>query len=77
MWKRPKYDLSDLERDKVTEQFWSKWPSNAKRAKFDLFDLQKWPLERFNQIYLSICDLCHPKEASCQKWGKVTEAFLR
>ena len=27
-------------------------------------------LERFNQIYLSICDLCHPKEASCQKKKK-------
>ena len=54
-------------REKVTQQFLSKWPSNAKRAKFDLFDLEKWPLERFNQIYLSICDLCHPKKASCQK----------
>ena len=48
----------------------SKWPPNAKRAKFDLFDLEKWHLERFNQIYLSICDLCHPKEASCQKKKK-------
>ena len=97
MWKRPKSDLSDLERgplkrfnqtclltvhlypslaalwqnrEKVTEWFWSKWPPNAKRANFDLFDLEKWPLERFNQIYLSICDLCHPKEASCQKKKK-------
>ena len=36
-------------------------------SKFDLTNLEKWPLERFNQIYLSICDLCHPKEAPCQK----------
>ena len=41
-----------------------------KEAKFDLTDLEKWPLERFNQIYLSICDLCHPKEAPCQKKKK-------
>ena len=39
--------------------------------------MQKWPLERFNQIYLSVCDLCHPKEAPCQNRRKVTEAFLR
>ena len=31
------------------------------------FLIWKWPLERFNQIYLSICDLCHPKETPCQK----------
>ena len=43
-------------------------------AKFDLSDLEKWPLERFNQIYLLIYDLCHPKEAPCKK---VIEAFLR
>ena len=27
---------------------------SSKRAKFDVSDLEKWPLERFNQIYLSI-----------------------
>ena len=32
-------------------------------------------LERFNQIHLSICDLCHAKEY--QKRKKCTEAFLR
>ena len=37
------------------------------RAKFDLFKLEKWHLELFNQIYVSICDLCHPKEAQWQK----------
>ena len=34
-------------------------------------------IERFNQIYLSKCDLCHPKETPCQKRKKSTEAFLR
>ena len=34
-------------------------------------------LERFNQIYHSICDLCHSKEAPYQKKKKVTEACLR
>ena len=28
-------------REKVTEQFWNKWPPSAKRAKFDLTDLEK------------------------------------
>ena len=37
-----------------------------KRAKFDISYLDKWPLERFNQIYLSMCDLCHPKEAQAR-----------
>ena len=63
-------------RETVTEPFWSKWPASAKGTKFDLSDLEKWPLERFNQIYLLICDVCHPKEAACQKRKKVTEAFL-
>ena len=70
----PFFGSSMPNREKVTEQFWSKWPPNAKRAKFDLV---KWPLERFNHIYFSICDLCHPKEATCQRRKKVTKEFLR
>ena len=38
--------------------------AELKRAKFDLSDLEKWPLERFKQTYLLICDLYHAKEAS-------------
>ena len=64
-------------REKVTAQFWSKWPPSAKRAKFDLTDLEKWPLERFNQIYLLICDLCHPKEKKlhAKKEEKLLKCF--
>ena len=40
--------------------------SKCKKGKFNLSDLEKWSLERFNQIYLLICDLCHPKETPCQ-----------
>ena len=44
-------------------------------AKFDLTDLEKWCLERFNQIYLSTCDLCRPKETPCQKRRKLLKRF--
>ena len=73
----PSCEVLCKNREKVAKQFWSKWPPSAKRAKFDVSELEKWSLERFNQIYLSICDLCHPKEAPCQKREKVTEAFPR
>ena len=71
----PFFGSSMVPKFQLLNSFWSKWPSNAKRAKFrDLFNLEKLPLERFNQICLSICDLCHPNEASCQKRGKVNSS---
>ena len=54
-------------KENVTELFWSKWPLSAT---FDLSYLEKWPLERFNHIYLLICDLYYSKEAACQKKKK-------
>ena len=51
---------------------WPKWPPSAKSAKLDLSDFEKSPLERFKQIYLSICDLCHLKE----KWHHKTFSIL-
>ena len=81
MWKRPtvhqypSWAALCQNREKVTEQFCCKLPPNAKRARFDLSYLEKWPLERFNQIYLSIFDVCHPKEAPCQKRKKLVKRF--
>ena len=49
---------------------------SAKRAKFDHTDLEKWPLERFKQIYLSICDLyVTPKKLHAKKEEKVLKRF--
>ena len=37
----PSWEALCQNREKVTEQFWSKWPPSAKRAKFDLTDPEK------------------------------------
>ena len=68
-------------REKLLNCFWINGKNISKcvkRPKSDLSYLEKGHLERFNQIYLSICDLCQPKEAPWQtKRQKATEAFLR
>ena len=63
-------------RETVTEQFWSKWPPSAKRANFDISDLEKWPLRdiqpnlSFDMWFMSSQRSSIPKQ-------KVTETFLR
>ena len=39
-------------------------------AKFDRLNLEKWPLERFDQIQLMTVAYSHPKEAPRQKQNK-------
>ena len=60
-------------REKVTEQFWA---NDLQMQKSQIWPFRPWKLtfRAIQPIYLSICDLCHPKEASCKKRGKVTEA---
>ena len=48
-----------------------------KVANLDLSDLEKLPLERFNQIQLWVVDYYHLWEDSCQNREKVTDQFLR
>ena len=60
---------------KLLNSFGANGLLSAKRAKFDLSYLEKWPLERFNPIYLLICDLYHAKEASYQKEEKLLKRF--
>ena len=46
-------------REKVTEQILNKWTISVKIGEvsnLDLSDLEKWPLERFNQIQLWVVD---------------------
>ena len=54
-----------------------KWSNKPKMSKFWPLTFKKQPFERFNQILLMICCLCHPKEASCKKRKKVIEQILR
>ena len=60
-----------------TCQFLRKWSNKPKMSKFLPLTFKEQPFERFNQILLMICCLCHPKEASCKKRKKVIEQFLR
>ena len=49
------------------KQFLRKLPPSAQLAKFDLSDLSKWPLGRFNQIHIYTVHWYLPKEAPRQK----------
>ena len=60
-----------------TCQFLRKWSNKPKMSKFWLLTFKEQPFERFNQVLLIICCLCHPKKASCKKGKKVIAQFLR
>ena len=47
-----------------------KWSNKPNMSKVWPLTLKKQPFERFNQILLIICCLCHPKEASWKKMKK-------
>ena len=66
-------------RGKVTKTILNKWTISVKIgvANLDLFDLEKWPLERFNQILFWVVDQYHPWEGSGQNREKFTDQFLR
>ena len=51
---------------KLLNSFGANGPQVQKGPNLTFLTLKN-DLERFNQIYPSICDLCHPKEAPCQK----------
>ena len=57
------WEASCLNRDKVIKYVLRKFPPSEKWAKFDLSDLQKWHLARFNQIHIFTVHWYHPKES--------------
>ena len=68
-------EASCQNREKVTEHILNKWTISGKIgevANLDLSELEKWHLERFNQIQLWVVNWYHPWEGSCQNREKVT-----
>ena len=69
-------EASCQNRGEITYRFWINGQV-SKLANLDLSDLEKWPLERFNQIQIWVVHQYHPWEGSCQNREKVTDQFLR
>ena len=55
----------------------NKYQNWRKVENFDLSDLDKLPLEQFNQTQLWLVDKYHPWEGTCQNREIVTDQFLR
>ena len=72
----PSWEALCQNREKVTEPFWSKWPPSAKRAKFDLTDLEKMtfraiqPNLSFDMWFMSPQRSSMPKKLLKRFWDR-------
>ena len=72
--------LCTKNKEKLSNRFWENWQKVANSQIwpfFNLSNLEKWPLEWFNQIHLSAVHQHPPWEASWQNREKVIKQFLR
>ena len=72
--------LCTKNKEKLSNRFWENWQKVAKQPNltfFNLSNLEKWPLEWFNQIHLLAIHQHPPWEASWQNREKVIKQFLR
>ena len=72
--------LCTKNKEKLSNRFWENWQKVAKQPNltfFNLSNLEKWPLEWFNQIHLLAVHQHPPWEASWQNREKVITQFFR